>query len=521
MGQRALEAVDVVDMRIDDAVKLIRGKKGTEVRLTVKKLDGSIIIIPIIRDVVILEETYAKSALVDRNDIAVKVGYIRLPKFYADFNKKGGRNCAEDIKKELIKLKEEDIDGIILDLRNNRGGSLDDAVKMAGLFIEKGPIVQIKSRTGKPTILRDRDPMVYYDGPLIIMVNSFSASASEILAAAMQDYKRGIIIGSAATFGKGTVQRLINLDGYLPKDHGDIKSLGTLKLTTQKFYRIDGGATQLKGVYPDIILPDAYSYIDIGAKELEFAIPWDEILPVQFELWKPEAKRSNKINRLKKKSSSRIKKNFTFNLIIENAERFKKQRDKTTYSLNLKKYRDELKKVNEEAKKYNRIQKEIPELSIHSLKSDLSVIQSDSSKIQRTQAWHITLKKDVYLFEVIAVINDMKTFSQNKVKGTVYKSNFWRDTKTENWDKHYENVEVIITKKSITITLGDDTKKYLIKSIEIFSERQKYYLCTINNGNLKIYLGRNFDNTISIGIDGDFSIPGIKDIKEIEINTNN
>ncbi|MCH8318914.1 MAG: PDZ domain-containing protein, partial [Bacteroidetes bacterium] len=195
VGQRALEAVDVVDMRIDDAVKLIRGKKGTEVRLTVKKLDGSIIIIPIIRDVVILEETYAKSALVDRNDIAVKVGYIRLPKFYADFNKKGGRNCAEDIKKELIKLKEEDIDGIILDLRNNRGGSLDDAVKMAGLFIEKGPIVQIKSRTGKPTILRDRDPMVYYDGPLIIMVNSFSASASEILAAAMQDYKRGIIIG--------------------------------------------------------------------------------------------------------------------------------------------------------------------------------------------------------------------------------------------------------------------------------------------------------------------------------------
>jgi len=361
----------------------------------------------IIRDVVILEETYAKSALVDRNDIAVKIGYIHLPKFYADFNKTGGRNCAEDIKKELIKLKEEDVDGIILDLRNNRGGSLDDAVKMAGLFIEKGPIVQIKSRTGEPYVLRDRDPMVYYDGPLIIMVNSFSASASEILAAAMQDYKRAIIIGSAATFGKGTVQRLINLDGYLPKVHGDIKSLGTLKLTTQKFYRIDGGATQLKGVYPDIILPDAYSYIDIGAKELEFAMSWDEILPVQFELWKPETKQSNNMDQLKKKSRSRIKKNLTFNLIIENAERFKKQRNKTTYSLNLSIYRDDLKKVNEEAKKYNRIQKEIPELSIHSLKSDLSVIQSDSSKIQRTQAWHLTLKKDAYLFEAMAVINDM------------------------------------------------------------------------------------------------------------------
>ena len=408
VGQGTGEAVDVVDMRIDDAVKLIRGKKGTEVRLTVKKLDGSIIVIPIIRDVVILEATYAKSALVGRNDLpALKIGYIHLPKFYADFNNKGGRNCAEDIKKELIKLKEEDVDGIILNLRNNRGGSLDDAVKMAGLFIEKGPIVQIKSRTGKPHILRDRDPMVYYDGPLIIMVNSFSASASEILAAAIQDYKRGVIIGSAATFGKGTVQRLINLDGYLPKDHGDVKSLGTLKLTTQKFYRIDGGATQLKGVYPDIILPDAYSYIDIGAKELEFAMPWDEILPAEFELWKPEAKRSNNIDKLKKKSGSRIKNNLTFKLIIENAERFKKQRDKTIYSLNLSVFKDELKKVNEEAKRYNRIQKEIPELNIHSTKSDLSVIQSDSSKIQRTQTWHVTLKKDAYLFEAMAVINDM------------------------------------------------------------------------------------------------------------------
>jgi len=419
VGQGEGEPVDIVDMRVDFAVKLIRGKKGTEVRLTVKKLDGSIIVIPIIRDVVILEETYAKSTVISRNDIVAsakskkddpvkRFGYIKLPKFYADFNKTGGRNCADDVKKELEKLKKENIDGLIIDLRNNRGGSLTDAVNMAGLFIEKGPIVQIKSRHGAPYILRDYDPLVHYDGPLVVMVNSFSASASEIFAAAMQNYKRGIIIGSASTFGKGTVQRFYNLDDFLHGETDDIKPLGSIKLTTQKFYRIDGGATQLKGVNTDIVLPDAYSYLDLGAKELDNAMPWDEIEPVLYVPCNMLVSGLNNLEKIKKKSRSRIKSNVTFNLIDENAERYSKQRDKTIWNLNIDKYKEEQKKIKEEAKKYKNLQKEIPEMNIYSIKSDLLIINTDSSKLQRTKAWHQNLKKDIYLFEAIAIMDDMK-----------------------------------------------------------------------------------------------------------------
>lgn len=252
------EAVDIKDMLVEDVVGFIRGDKGTTVILKVKKPDGSIKNIRIVRDIVVLDERFAKSLIVDGVGESEKIGYINLPSFYADFEHKDGRFCAKDIKAELNKLKDRNVEGIILDLRNNGGGSLRDVIDMTGFFIPEGPIVQVAGRGGRKEILSDRDPSVEYDGPLIVLVNQYSASASEILAAALQDYGRAVIVGSTSTFGKGTVQRFIDMDRTIP-GRTDIKPLGTVKLTMQKFYRIDGGSTQLRGVVPDIILPDSRS----------------------------------------------------------------------------------------------------------------------------------------------------------------------------------------------------------------------------------------------------------------------
>lgn len=400
VAQGTNEPVDIVDMRLDDAVKLIRGKKGTEVRLTVKKLDASQVVIAIIRDIVIIDETYAKSAIIQGTK---KIGYIKLPQFYADFNGKGGRNCSDDVRKEIEKLKKENIEGLILDLRNNGGGSLQDAVDMGGLFIKTGPIVQIKSGSGSPNILEDKDPTVQYDGPLVVMVNTLSASASEILAAAIQDYKRGVIIGSN-TFGKGTVQRIIDLDAFLPPEYENIKPLGAVKLTTQKFYRINGGATQLKGVIPDIQLPDNYTYLDMGEKELDYPMPWDEISPAKYEV----VNKISNVDALKKSSSARIKTNTSFVLEEENAKRLKQQSNKTIFTLNLEKYRQEQALLQKESKKYEEIVKEIPGMTVSSLLADAAVSKADSAKAEGTKAWHKNIRKDMYIYETTMVLNEMK-----------------------------------------------------------------------------------------------------------------
>jgi carboxyl-terminal processing protease len=246
VGQADKEPIDLTGYLVEDAVKLIRGTKGTEVRLTLKKADGTVKVVSLIRDEIVQDETFARSAVV--NTTQGKIGYIFLPEFYADFDNPQGNRSYIDVAKEVTKLKEQKVDGIIIDLRNNGGGSLYDVVQMAGLFIEEGPIVQVKDREGKAQILRDKDKSVLYDGPLAVMVNELSASASEIFAAAIQDYKRGVIIGSTSTYGKGTVQRNIGLDkslGFLQTEN----DLGTIKLTLQKFYRINGGSTQLKGCF--------------------------------------------------------------------------------------------------------------------------------------------------------------------------------------------------------------------------------------------------------------------------------
>lgn len=403
VAQAEAEPIDIVGMRLDEAVQLIRGKKGTEVRLTVKKRDGSVKVVPIIRDIVILEETLAKSAIIKNEKAKSTVGYIKLPQFYTDFTKTGGAGCAEDIYDEIIKLKKENIDGLIFDLRDNGGGSLNDVVKIAGYFIPNGPVVQVKARYGKPIILEDYNNQVLYDGPLVFLVNSFSASASEILAAAMQDYKRAIIIGSNSSFGKGTVQRFIELDPFAYQNGKNYTGLGSVKVTIQKFYRINGATTQLNGVVPDIILPDEFNYVDIGERELNNPLPWNEIKSIDYSYW------SSKIdlNKIKKNSEHRISDNEFFNLMDESAKWMKEQSDRSSYPLNYKEYQEMISLFEKESKKYDDIAKKIEELSVHVLAEDQKKIDESEGAKARSDAWHKEIKKDSYINEAISVIKDI------------------------------------------------------------------------------------------------------------------
>jgi carboxyl-terminal processing protease len=402
VAQGENEPVDITDMRLDDAVQLIRGKKGTEVRLTVKKPDGKMVVIPITRDIVVMEETFAKSVILKTKE---NIGYIKLPSFYADFNGTGGRNCSRDIKIEIQKLKDAHVDGIILDLRNNGGGSLNDVVDMAGLFIGKGPIVQVKSSAGAPYIMEDRDPAVFYNGPLVVMVNANSASASEIMAAAIQDYNRGVIVGtSSSTFGKGTVQRFYDLDGYLTKENNTLGPLGEVKITIQKFYRINGGATQLKGVIPDITLPDPYYLIEQGEKEQDYPMIWDEIPAASYQ----SLSQKFAIDRLKNKTQTRIKKNEVFETIHNVADKMKQRRDSTVVSLNIDTYIAAKKKLEAESKELEKLDKEITGIEILPLKSDKALIEGDTASIAKEKDWYKTMRKDVYLHETLSIIHDMQ-----------------------------------------------------------------------------------------------------------------
>lgn len=403
VAQGAGEPVDVTTMRLDNAVRLIKGKKGTEVRLTVRKPDGSIKVIPIIRDVVIREEAYVKSSIIrDKNN--KKFGYIHLPGFYADFSNSGGRNCGEDMRKELEKLKAEGVEGIVLDLRNNGGGSLQDVVEMTGLFIEKGPIVQVKAKLGAPIVLEDTDPSVVYGGPLVVMVNSFSASASEILSGAIQDYKRGLIVGSNSTFGKGTVQTIMDLDRMLPATFNNVKPLGSLMLTIQKFYRVNGTTNQLKGVIPDIILPDNYSYLKIGEKQELYPLPPDEIASLKY---KPFTDNEAKFNRAKSNSKERVARNMQFSLIEQTANRLKRLREETEVSLNLEKFRARQAKDREETRKAEANLRFTSELDFFNPKADLPEINLDSTRVRKNKEWIANLKKDIYLHEALQVLRDI------------------------------------------------------------------------------------------------------------------
>lgn len=406
VGQGTEEAQDLTGFEVPDAVRLIRGKKGTEVRLTIKKPDGAIKVVVMIREKINLDETYAKSAVItDASNN--RIGYIYLPEFYANFQDPTGARCAADVAKEIMKLKAENVTGIILDLRNNGGGSLMDVVQMVGLFIEDGPVVQVKSRDESPTILKDRDNNVLWTGPLVVMVNEFSASASEIFAAAIQDYKRGIVVGSTTTYGKGTVQRNIDLErtSWTSNNPSD---LGVVKLSLQKFYRINGGSTQLKGVASDIVLPDQWEYLKLREKDEPTALPWDEIPSTQYKTWSNDYSFGEIINR----SNERIKQNKAYNSIKEYSNWLEKYNDKA-YSLKLDKFRQEKQTLNNTIKAIDTLTKLPVALNFVNLNVDMAVISQDSLKKERNDLFIRLRKNDLNLGETVNIMNDM--IQQHKI----------------------------------------------------------------------------------------------------------
>ncbi len=417
--------VDVQGYEINDVIKLIRGPKGTEVRLTVKKTDGSVKVIPIKRDVVNLDETFAKSAVISTKE--GRIGYIYLPEFYANFNQSSGRRCATDVLEEVKKLKAEGVDGMILDLRGNGGGSLPDVVEMAAIFVGKGPVVQVKNSNSSVTTLRSSiTDTAIYSGPMAVMVNQGSASASEIMAAAMQDYKRAVIVG-APTYGKGTVQKLLSLDEMLnpmtrmqlANDTGSSDpSIGTLKLTMEKFYRVNGGSTQLKGVRPDIELPDAFTEIDdedMGERKQKSALPYDEIPAATIR----SSNAVTNVDQLAMMSKSRVAANPTFSLIARTAAQRKKKMDDNTVSLNEAQYRKEQEETNTINKQLEELQKKATDLNVANLAADKERVNLDSATTTRNKEWLKRVSKDIYISETVNILGDL---SKSGMKVTVGKN---------------------------------------------------------------------------------------------------
>ena len=411
VAQGNQEAVDVVGMHLDDVVKKIKGPKGTVVNLTVKKVDGTLKVISIVRDIVEIEETYAKSSVVEKNGI--KYGIIYLPKFYIDFENNDSRDAGKDMAIEVERLKKEGVQGIAIDLRDNGGGSLKTVVDIAGLFIEEGPIVQIKSAGKKKEVLYDRDKKIQWDGPLVIMQNSFSASASEILAAAIQDYRRGIIIGSKQSYGKGTVQNVIDLNQFVRGN--SVGDLGALKTTTQKFYRITGGSTQLEGVSSDVAIPDRYAYLKMGERDIDNAMPYDKIDPAQFNFWDKQSNFDAAIENSKK----RIADNPKFKLIDENAKWIDERNKENVYSLNLDQFKAEQAAIEEKAKKYKSIADYQNSLKFSSLPYEIEAMKTDASLKEKRDRWHESLSKDIYVDEAINVLNDLQPQKQPVIKKNV------------------------------------------------------------------------------------------------------
>ena len=402
------EPTEISLMKLSDATDLIKGEKGTNVYLTVKRVDGGIEQIVVTRDIVELEETYAKSSII--NDESSKYGLINLPRFYVDFDDYGERNAATDLKKEILNLKSKGINGLILDLRNNGGGSLKTVVDITGFFIERGPVVQVKSIGGRREILRDNDPSIIWDGPLVVLVNEFSASASEILAAALQDYNRAIILGSNQTYGKGTVQNIVDLNNVISgSTYGD---LGSLKITTDKFYRVNGGSTQLEGVKSDITFPNRYSYIDIGERDLENPLNWDKIDPARYN----SLDKMFNYSKLISNSNERIRNSEFFSLIDDHASWVRSQQDDKTISLEYNTYKndldmsklqnDKLKIIDNFKSPYNFQWNFVDELDDSSYNNDMKEIRD---------RWIESLQKDIYVNEAMNLLKDLSNLNSNQI----------------------------------------------------------------------------------------------------------
>lgn len=407
VGQGSDTPVDVEGYAVTDVVKLIRGEKGTEVRITFKKQDGSKQVVSMIRDEIVQDETFARSSVIQSAD--KKIGYIYLPEFYADFDRPDGNRCSVDVANELKKLMNEHVDGVILDLRNNGGGSLYEVVQMVGLFIKSGPVVQVKDRDGKPVTLSDNDQSVLYTGPLAVMVNELSASASEIFAAAIQDYKRGIIVGSTSTYGKGTVQKNLPLGKPTDMLSGQTE-YGALKLTFEKFYRVNGGSTQLKGVTPDVVIPDTYEYLKFREKDNPSALSWDQIPQANYS---PEDENVN-WQEIDKKAEARINSNPIFNQIKKNTDWLNKTMDKE-YNLNIDVYKKEQAEVRNMVKQDDSLArlKQPIEMEPLAVDKDKFFNNPDKAKGERYQAWLKNAKSDIYINETVNIVKDVMDMEKN------------------------------------------------------------------------------------------------------------
>jgi carboxyl-terminal processing protease len=394
------EAVSILGMRLSDAVKLIKGEKGTNVYLTVKKVDGSVSEISIKRDIVLLEETYIKSSIVSKNNL--KYGVVNIPKFYIDFDNQSNRDAAKDLRLEINRLKEEGVKGLVIDLRNNGGGSLKTVVDMAGMFIKNGPVVQVKYFDKEKQILSDRDRSILWTGPLVILVNEGSASASEILAAAMQDYKRAIVIGGNQTWGKGTVQVVFPLNRMVRGNtNGD---LGALRYTTQKYYRINGGSVQLEGVKSDINVPYRYKYLDFGEKDSDNPMQWDEIGKADYSTWQSNFD----FNQAIEKSKIRMENNNYLKLVDENAKWIKSVRDNKIVNLNYDNFKEEIQKNSLETEKFKALDDYSMDYTFNSLPYEINLISSDSVLGMKRERWHKSLSKDIYIEEALNVLSDLR-----------------------------------------------------------------------------------------------------------------
>ena len=411
VSQEDEEPVDVVGVKLEDAIKLIKGPAKSFVTLSVKKMDGSIKDVKIMRDVVELEEVYAKSTLISKED--VDYGYISLPKFYVDFSDYKNRNSAEDVKNHIIKLKNNGMQGLILDLRNNGGGSLQTVVDMTGLFIEKGPVVQVKSIGNRKKVLYDRNPEIVWDGPLVVLINEMSASASEILAAALQDYKRAVIIGSEKSFGKGTVQNIIDLNKFISNSNFD---MGAIKITTDKFYRINGESVQLEGVKSDVVIPDSYMHIFNGERDEKNPLKWDKIDAAYYTKWNG----FKNINFITSNAQSRINSNDYHKLISKRAEWIKEQRDNKIIPLNFLSYKDYTENNSKKNKLFESISDYTNNLNFKLLKTEKEFIMSNKELLSNRNRWHKNLKRDIFISEGINVLEQI--FS-NKTKSEMILAN--------------------------------------------------------------------------------------------------
>lgn len=409
VAQEGEEPVDITDMRLRDAVRLIRGPKGEAVSLTVKRTDGVTEVIRIIRDVVQIEETFVKSSVILSED-GRKTGYLFIPSFYRDFegtrNGAKGRNSTDDTLKEILKLKEQNVDGIILDLRDDGGGALVDAVDITGLFIESGPVVQVKNSFGDKRILSDTNKEISYDGPMVVLVNKFSASASEIVAAALQDYRRAVIVGGTHTHGKGTVQTIIDLNENIPLLHlRKYEDLGALKVMIQKFYRVNGSSTQYKGVEPDIVLPNLFEHVKSGERYLDYSLPWDSIESVEF---KPYSGKPFDLRKLRALSLKRAAKDEGLKIISDEAVKAAERSKNTVLSIQiddmrLKREESRLmrEKVGAHYRKYREEQGVDPDFE-----------EPDIEQEDPKEKWLKDVNDDPYIREAVNIVGDIIRFSE-------------------------------------------------------------------------------------------------------------